>query len=107
MNKLYVIVRNDLEPGLQMAQTLHAGMEFAFTQPELTKEWFYGTNNVAVLQAPDELALQTLLSRASAADDVRVGIFHEPDLGGQLTAISMGGEGAERLVSNLPLALRP
>lgn len=34
-----------------------------------------------------------------------VAAFHEPDLGGQLTAIAAGGE-AKRYLRHLPLALR-
>jgi hypothetical protein len=56
-----------------------------------------------VLVAADELALGWLAADALTAG-VRVVRFHEPDLGGSLTAIALD-PAAHRLVRHLPLAL--
>jgi hypothetical protein len=56
-----------------------------------------------VLAAPDELSLGWLCDDAAAAG-LRVVRFHEPDLGGGLTAAAFE-PAARRLVSHLPLAL--
>jgi hypothetical protein len=55
-----------------------------------------------VLGAPDELALGWLCDDAVAAG-LRVCRFHEPDLGGALTAAAIEPAG-HRLVSRFPLA---
>jgi hypothetical protein len=58
-----------------------------------------------VLAAPDELSLGWLCDDAEAAG-LRLVRFHEPDLGGALTAAALEPAGAQ-LISRLPLALAP
>jgi hypothetical protein len=55
-----------------------------------------------VLAASDELSLGWLCDDAAAAG-LRVSRFHEPDLGGVLTAAAIEPAG-RRLVSRFPLA---
>jgi peptidyl-tRNA hydrolase len=104
MEKLYIVVRNDLDPGLQMAQVYHAGREFVARQPELELQWYRGSNNLAVLQVPSMEALALLCKRADALG-IAYADFHEADLGGELTAVSFAAEG-RRILSSLPRALR-
>ena len=65
--------------------------------------WHCDSNTLVLLAVRDELALSWLY-----ADAVRAGLrtiaFHEPDLGGALTAIALE-PAARRLVTHLPLAL--
>lgn len=103
MDRIYIIVRSDLAPGLQIAQAGHALRSFAAAHPELDRSWYAGGNNLVVLAVPDEPALAQLLAQLQA--QCAVAAFHEPDLGGQLTAIAAGGE-AKRYLRHLPLALR-
>lgn len=116
MNKLYIIVRADLEPGLQAAQACHALRQFVHYCPEDDHDWFYGEdfkrpqephgpNNIVILQVPNEHTLKKLVVQASASY-VSCASFQEPDLDNQTTAVALYGEGVEKLVSNLPLALR-
>lgn len=98
MEKLYVVVRNDLPPGLQTAQACHALREFAHRFPELDRRWFESSNNLVVLQVPTLGDLEGLVAIGSL-----VAPFYEPDLGGELTAAAFGDG---RLLSSLPLALR-
>jgi hypothetical protein len=58
-----------------------------------------------VLAVPDELSLGWLCDDAGAAGFRVVG-FHEPDLGGALTAAALE-PAAGRLVARLPLAFSP
>ncbi len=65
--------------------------------------WHAASNTLVVLAAPDELSLGWLCDAAAAAG-LLVATFHEPDLGGALTAAALE-PAAARLVSRLPLAL--
>jgi hypothetical protein len=56
-----------------------------------------------LLAVPDELSLGWLCDDATAAD-FRFVWFHEPDLGGALTAAAFE-PAAHKLLSHLPLAL--
>jgi hypothetical protein len=103
MEKLYIVTRQDLPPGLQIPQSVHAAQRFAEEHPELYGAWYRGPNNVVCLSVPDEPALRSLLGRAP--EEVPHSAFEEPDLGGELTAIALGGK-AKKLVQRLPLALR-
>ena len=104
MEKLYVIVRNDLTPGLQIAQACHALREFVADHPALDRAWHEGQRNIVVLQVPGLRELERL---AAVAVDQRIPLsrFTEPDLQDQLTAVALARDG-EALVSSLPLALR-
>jgi len=103
--KLYIIVRGDLPPGAQLAQSCHAAFSLAGQFPEEVGPWNRVDQNLVVLQAPNEGALWELLGDAMRAH-VSVTGFCEPDLDDSLTAVAMIGENAGKLVSSLPLALR-
>lgn len=92
--KLYAIGRADLNTGLRAAQVGHALIGWALQHgapPE----------NLVLLQVPDEAALQALQERLQTFG-CRSLAFHEPDLGGALTALAVGPEG-QRALSCLPL----
>lgn len=101
--KLYIIGRKDLKPGLRAAQMVHAIMSHALSKPKETGEWFATSNNIVLLEVVDRVALEELLGRL-VANGIGVVAYHEPDLGDELTAIATGGD-AKRMLSNLPLAL--
>lgn len=105
MQRLYVVVRADLDPGAQLAQSCHALSSFAHQYRALHDAWQAGEQNLVVLSIPDENALGELLRRATAAG-VRCCGFREPDLAGEITAAAFEG-GVAKDVSSLPLALRP
>ena len=97
--KLYVVVRADLPPGLQVAQACHALREFVHQYPEVDREWFSRSNNLVVLQVPSLAALEALVLRTEGA----VAPFYEPDLDGAMTAAAFADG---RQLGSLPLALR-
>ena len=104
-SKLFIVTRADLSPGARAAQLAHAALAFAFEHPEIVKEWHAGSNNIVLLEAKDEQALHALGCRAHAAG-VAWAMFMEPDFDNATTAIAIAPDGW-RLVSSLPLALRP
>ena len=105
MEKLFVVVRNDLDPGLQLAQAVHAAVKYALFHED-ARRWHVESNNVAVLQVPDEAALKALTQKVLIKDPgCLVATFEEPDLDHQWTAAAFGG-GAKKLMGSLPLALR-
>ena len=106
MDKLFVITRSDLNPGAQLAQSAHALSAFACAFPDEHRAWHEGSNNLVALSVPDEAALQRLLQTA-VCRLVACAQFREPDFGDELTAVALFGDKAARLVSSLPLALRP
>ena len=103
-SKLYAVTRSDLPPGLQAAQLGHALIGYVLAQPAQTARWHTRSNNLVCLAVPDEKALSGLVE-ALVRESVPVLCFHEPDLGGELTAVAVSPDGA-RLLSSLPLALR-
>ena len=95
MNRLYIIVRSDLPPGLQMAQACHAALAWAESHrcaPE----------NVVVLHISSASMLEQLHEQVRK---FRAVPFFEPDLDSEITAVAVG-EDARRFLSTLPLALR-
>lgn len=84
-------------------QAAHAAIEFAVAHPDVVADWHNASNVLVLLAAPEELSLGWLCGDAAAAG-FRVARFHEPDLGGALTAAAFE-PAAHRLLLHLPLAL--
>lgn len=103
-SRIYVVVRADLIPGLQAAQACHALREFVEKYPELDKEWHETSKTLVLLSVPCESDLDGL-SVEAARQDIPVALNFEPDLGGELTAITLGAR-AKKLVRELPLLLK-
>lgn len=97
-----MITRDDLSPGVQAVQGMHAALSFAVTYPELTAKWHHESQVLVFLAVPDEDELVELGRDLSWFDLIW---FREPDLGDQLTAIAVEPD-AGRMLSHLPLALR-
>lgn len=104
--KLYIVVRNDLAPGLQAAQAVHAKELFSHEHPELNAEWYEKSNNVVVLQVPNKEELVALAYRITRSHPGDVlSLFREPDLRDEPTALAVA-PAAGPLLGSLPLALR-
>ena len=89
--KMYVVVRNDITFGYQMAQAIHAAVYAGIHEPHMVHEF----PTVIVLSARDEAHL--LEMRPPHAT-----MFYEPDLGDAPTAFALFTEGSE--FQTLPLA---
>lgn len=101
--KLYVVVREDLAPGPQAVQAMHAFRQFQELHGDLERSWFRRSNHIAFLSVRDEAALRGLVDKA-LTDGFRHAGFNEPDLGGALTAVAFE-PGAKRILRRLPPAL--
>lgn len=105
MKKLYILIRSDLEQGLQLAQTAHAAIAFALENLEPTQNWNRDSNNIAILSVKNEEELRGWIKKANEKN-ITSAIFSEPDLGGQWTAASFLPEDG-RIFSSLPRAGKP
>lgn len=79
-------------------------MSFVTEHPVIAHYWHHKSNNLVVLQVPNEACLQHLVSRAQD-EGVEHSVFREPDFDDTITAVALEPAG-QKLVSNLPLALR-
>lgn len=105
IERLYVVTREDLPPGQQAVQSIHAVVAWTSTWPDLSRAWELGSNTLALLSVPDEHDLYRLLSRARRKG-LRHVEFREPDRGFEITAIVLEpGEESSRLCARLPTAL--
>jgi peptidyl-tRNA hydrolase len=110
----YIVVRNDLPPGLQAAQVAHAAFDFALKFPEIARKWRRESNYICILQVPDEDALMDLADLAHRRGHEYV-LFYDPDVPlegdeslrtGSHTAFAVEPGEFHLLLSSLPLALR-
>jgi len=101
--KLHLVTREDLPPGQQAVQVVHAMREFVREHPEVDRHWYEKSNTLAFLAVPDEPALARLLSEARARG-IACSAFQEPDRDDELTAVAIGPQG-KRLCCRFPLAL--
>ena len=102
--RLYAVSRADLPPGVQAVQAAHSLLSFAIIHPDLVRVWGEDSQNLILLSAPDEAALCWLCACAER-DGHLYSAFREPDLGGQLTAVTFE-PAAARMLSGYPLLLR-
>lgn len=89
--KLVCIVRKDLLPGQQIAQTAHAVADYATEYPEDFAKWHANSNTLVCLQANDETHLTELLEKLRELKHPTTA-FREPDFQDSLTAISFVAE---------------
>lgn len=105
-DRLYIAVRADLSPGLQIAQSVHAAFQFLHDHPGIVTPWLIQSNFLVVVSVPDENALLDLITEASRRGITRLAV-REPDLDGEATAVGLApGPASTRLCASLPLALR-
>jgi hypothetical protein len=103
-DKLFIIVREDLNPGSQAVQGMHAMRQFIADHPELEKKWFEISNHIAFLGVKDEVSLLKMYDRLERKG-MKVSSFREPDLDDSLTAIAAEPVAREFLL-HLKLALK-
>lgn len=105
-DKLYVVVRNDLKPGQQLAQAIHAKDEFAQKFPDINKAWYEQSNFICVLQVDDEESLLSLLDEAWYSR-IKCAVFTEADMNSEHTAAAFEpGDASKELCKSLQLALK-
>lgn len=103
---MYVITRQDLAPGYQAVQSIHAAIQFKFEHPEVSKNWFEQSNYLGLLSVADEQELISLIEQASQKG-IKFSVFREPDINDQITAVALEpGNKSKKLCSHLKLALK-
>ncbi len=105
MEKLIVVIRSDIDPGLQLAQACHAAARFGARHHVQARAWDEAECNIVCLGARDLAHLTELTS--AVADAPSLTKFNEPDLKGELTAFAVDGAFAPKQWSSLPCALKP
>jgi hypothetical protein len=99
-DRVFLVVSEALDAGRRAAQAVHAALAFAAEHPAIERAWRARSNTVVVLAAPQVVV-------AGLADEARslgaaCSVFHEPDLGGALTAVALApGPVARRLTRAL------
>ncbi len=87
-DRLYIVGRRDLAPGLQASQAVHAAQAFQAAYPAVTGAWMDGANRVVLLAVANEPELVATLERAYQRG-LRVVSFSDDDLDDPLGAIAI------------------
>lgn len=103
--KLYIVTRRDLSPGLQTAQVAHAAFQFAYEHRPLAQSWLQESNFLIILSTENEEELEAL-GHTAETKNLPVTWFREPDIEDELTAIAIAPSPATvEMTAHLPLAL--
>ncbi len=86
--KLYVITRWDLNHGVQLAQAVHAAIEFMEEWPCSGEEWHNASNTVVIGAVSTEDELNQLAIKC-VEKDIPCTIFREPDMSNAATAVAL------------------
>lgn len=100
--KLYVVTRQDLSPGQQIAQSAHAVAEWCLQCPKDAALWNEKSNTIICLSVPTEYDLRQ--SYEYVADYVRPVLFKEPDFFDEWTAFAVGLSAYAWILKSFPLA---
>ncbi len=104
--KMYVVVRGDLKPGLRAAQAAHAVADVVRLYPDAVDRWqaTWEDGYLIILEAANEKEL-THLFHTMAREQMPVALFLEPDLNFAGTAFACIPSVDQHLwFSHLPLA---
>ena len=102
--RLITVTRQDLSVGIQIEQSCHSVADFAYHKPYEFKNWRENSNYKICLTSKDEQSLIKLHNKL-IEKGAKVIAFHEPDLGNEMTAITLLGElDIRKYTTYLPLA---
>ena len=105
-SKLYVVTRQDLTPGAQIAQSAHAALKFSYEHTEIFRKWHDESQYLICLSVPDEDALLDFMDEVWRRK-LKYSYFVEPDFGDEHTAVCIEpGFRTSNLCQGLPLALK-
>ena len=103
-SNLITITRQDLPVGTQIAQSCHSVADFAYHKPYEFKNWRENSNYKICLASKDEESLIKTYNKL-LENGAKVIAFREPDLGNEMTAITLLGElNIRKYTTYLPLA---
>lgn len=86
-DKFTTIVRNDLSEGQQLVQTAHAIADFAAEHQAEFNAWKHGSNYLCCLDIERDKIPKLIKTLTKSM--VKHTIFREPDIGNEITAISI------------------
>lgn len=105
-DKLYIVTREDISPGLQAVQSCHALRQFVAENPMIDEMWYKNSNYIVLLSVKNEDELLMLLQDCRTLH-IAVSHYAEPDLDNAVTAIAIAPSQIARILcKNIPLALR-
>lgn len=103
--KMYILVRQDISPGYQIAQSVHAKDQFTHEFPKEENKWYQESNTIVVLGVPNEDALKAYAYLADS-QGLKHSMFYEPDIDEHTALAIEPGEAAAKLCANLRIACR-
>lgn len=104
--KLYVVTRQDIDPGYQAVQAAHSAIQFQHDYPEIAKLWHEHSKYLACLSVKDENSLIDLIKKADKKN-IKYSVFIEPDIDNQITSVAFEpSDATRRLTNSLPLMLK-
>jgi hypothetical protein len=101
--KLRILVDNSLTPGQQIAQSIHAAIEYQHQHFTSAVDWYNNSNSVVIL-ACSQKDLKEIITKCI---DKRIAFsyFKEPDLDNMLTAVCLEPTSESRkITASFPLA---
>jgi len=105
-DKLYIVTRQDISAGLQVAQSCHAAFHFAFEHNNVVNSWINTSDYIVCLSAKNEQDLEKLINKTKNKN-IKHSVFRESDLDNQITAVCLEpGNESKKLCSNFKLALK-
>lgn len=89
MNKLYILVRNDLSPGQKGVQCCHAVAEFMFRHNDRmdVRDWAQHHKTMVVLLVKDYAQIEKWETICSAME-IPTAVFYESDMNHEPTAMA-------------------
>lgn len=103
MKRLVTIIREDLSPGYQIAQTVHVVAEYTMMNPELIKEWYTRNNYVLSLSVKNKEELTEFATQLHKLG-VKFNIFYEPDINEMTSVAFISTDETDIVTKNMPLA---
>lgn len=98
-NKLYVVVREDLSSGYQIAQAIHAKDLFTHEHSAIETEWYKNSNTIVVLNVKHEKELFFLVDKLKEKS-IKYSLFWEPDINEHTALAIQPGEETSLLLKD-------
>lgn len=103
MQRLVTIIREDLSPGYQIAQTVHAVAEYVMTNSELAKQWHIHSNYVLALSVSDADELVQFGKKLWNLK-IKFNMFYEPDVNEVTSIAFISTPETDLITKGMPLA---
>lgn len=103
VQRLIIITRSDLSPGLQISQSGHSIAQFHLDHPDLASKW--NNNYLISLSVNSEKKLESVLNKLLGMG-IPISYFCEPDINDELTSICfLESDKTNKVTNKLRLSL--